>query len=138
MLDNYLNIQSEFNRLLAASQDINGSMLNTDNLFLKWREAKKDYIDAFGGELIWRSPEPVTFTLDAAAKASKLDDFIDYVYNYNQQLSNFIYRNKAGFYENRVIDDTGAPSPPLSSLKVVSVFWTHSRRRLQCSSRRTR
>lgn len=123
MLDNYLNIQSEFNRLLAASQQVSEELLHTDNLFLQWRAAKKNFIDAFGGELIWRSPEPVTFTLDASAKASKLDDFIEYIYNHNPLLSNFIYRNKEGFYANRVVDDTGAPSPQLKiGMKLTKAF----------------
>lgn len=100
------DIKNKFNKVLAYSQE---GLTNpqTDELFDKWLEAKRDFIEAFGGKLIIELPEEISFDLDEESKAQKLVDFTTLLSTkYNAfDLAKFIQKNEQGFYANQVIND---------------------------------
>ena len=76
--ENIKHIQSQFNEVISYSQDF---CPDTDELFARWYEAKRDFIEAFGGDLIWECPDKVTFELSQADKNVRLDEFISKISN---------------------------------------------------------
>lgn len=102
MIDEYKDIQAQFNKVISHSQNIDTP--HTDELFNTWYENKKYFIDKFGG-LIWESPEPVTFPLDIRDRETKIDNFVSNIvlYRYNNfALARFINDEKEGFFDNVV------------------------------------
>ena len=99
---NVKEIQEQFNQVIAYSQGID--VLNTDNLFKQWFEAKRDFIEAFGGKLIYELALPVTFELTQDARAERINNLIDYVEDKydNPALRSFINRNRDTFFDNKV------------------------------------
>ena len=85
-------IKKDFDLVLQYTQGL--SQVNTDKLFEKWKINKARFMKAFGDELIWRSSEKITFSLTPSAKESKANEFIDYIYNYNTPLGNFLHTNQ--------------------------------------------
>ena len=53
----YTAIQEQFNSVIEYSQGYSG--VNTDELFEKWLDAKRDFIEVMGGKLIYEYPETV-------------------------------------------------------------------------------
>lgn len=104
MITSIPTIKEKFTRVIQYSQ--NFSNVNVDALFDKWYEAKKYYIDAWGGT-IWESPLPTTFTLDDAEKQRRLSEFIEIVENTynNMPLAEFLYDNKQDFFDNHLSHD---------------------------------
>jgi hypothetical protein len=96
-------LQEDFNKVIEFSQDL--EKINTDDLFAQWRKAKADFIEYFGGKLIYEWPEKVTFELDNKEKDEKIKDFINYVGESNSSLAEFIRLNTNSFYQNTVNDD---------------------------------
>ena len=101
--DNIKQIQAQFNEVISYSQ---GFEPDTDELFARWYEAKRDYIEAFGGNLIWECPNKVTFELSQADKKVRLDDFINKISTTfgNDALANFLEDNREGFFTNEVVE----------------------------------
>lgn len=101
--DNIKQIQAQFNEVISYSQ---GFEPDTDELFARWYEAKRDYIEAFGGNLIWECPNKVTFELSQADKKVRLDDFINKIATTfgNDALANFLEDNREGFFTNEVVE----------------------------------
>ena len=102
MEEKYKEIQKQFNKVITHSQSIYNP--KTDDLFERWYEAKKYFIDKMGG-LIWESPETVSFPLDAKDRDNKIKQFIDntVLYRYsNFELARFITFEQEGFFDNIV------------------------------------
>lgn len=101
--ENIKHIQSQFNEVISHSQDF---CPDTDELFARWYEAKRDFIEAFGGDLIWECPDKVTFELSQADKNVRLDEFISKISNTfeNDALAMFLEDNRAGFFKNEVVE----------------------------------
>lgn len=104
-------IQKQFEDVIHFSQAIpalkDERTVNTDKLFEQWLEAKRDFIEAFGGKLIIELGEKVTFELSPEEKIDRVKDFltmVDYKYE-NSELAAFIDIQKDGFYDNTVIRD---------------------------------
>ena len=57
-------------RVIEYSQDQTG--LNVDELMDSWRVAKRRFINAFGGKLIYEFPEKVSFELGSNERESKI------------------------------------------------------------------
>ena len=90
----YTAIQEQFNSVIEYSQGYSG--VNTDELFEKWLDAKRDFIEVMGGKLIYEYPETVYFELGPKEKSLRVDDFISMVENRwdNYDLSLFIEAQK--------------------------------------------
>ena len=101
-MDNIKHIQSQFDEVVAYSQ---GFSPNTDELFKRWYEAKRDFIEAFDGNLIWECSNQVTFELSQADKNVRLDEFISKISNVfeNDALAMFLEDNREGFFKNEVV-----------------------------------
>lgn len=99
----YKEIQEKFNKVISYSQGIENP--KTDKLFADWLEAKRDFIEAMNGKLIWEWPEPVYFELGAKEKTLRVDDFITMVAErwQNNDLANFISTEREGFFNNQVV-----------------------------------
>lgn len=99
----YKKIQEKFNEVIRYSQGIENPQ--TDKLFADWLEAKRDFIEAMNGQLIWEWPEQVFFELGAKEKTLRIDDFISMVENrwQNPELANFISAERSGFFSNQVV-----------------------------------
>ena len=84
-INNIDKIKEDFKKVICYSQsdfhDIDDKVI--DNLFNKWYEAKKYYIDALEGELIYEVPTPITITLSAEEKETRLENFLDEIEDYN-------------------------------------------------------
>ena len=122
-------IQEQFELVIHYSQEIpkvpGQRFVNTDSLFEEWLEAKRDFIEAFGGKLIVELPGKVTFELSQEEKIKRVKDFLTTVdCNYeNPDLARFIDIQKEGFYENKVIEDfeyCGEKIP--KGMKVIKAF----------------
>lgn len=96
-------IQRQFNDVITYSQTGIVSP-NTDDLFARWYEAKRDFIEAFGGKLIVEYPEPITFALTEEERQERINNFCAVVRNCSgAQLSDFIETNSEGFFNNQVM-----------------------------------
>ena len=100
----YNDVQEQFNKVISYSQGIPEP--ETDKLFADWLEAKRDFIEAFGGQLIYEWPEKVSFELGSREKSLRLDDFIGVLENRyeNYDLAEFVRANREGFFSNQVIE----------------------------------
>lgn len=95
-------LKKQVKAVIEYSQSL--SNVNTDLLIEKWLEAKRDFIEAFDGELIYKTKEPVTFELDRDQQISKLQKFIDMInsnYNY-PELIDFIDYYQNDFFDNKM------------------------------------
>ena len=70
--------------------------VNSDKLFADWLEAKRDFIEAFNGKLIWEWPEKVSFELSDTEKKKRIRDFTNTIWNSydNYELGNFVAENE--------------------------------------------
>ena len=127
--DEIKKIQEQFELVIHYSQEIpkvpGERFVNTDSLFEEWLEAKRDFIEAFGGKFIVELPGKVTFELSQEEKIKRVKDFLTAVdCNYdNPDLARFIDIQKSGFYENKVIEDfeyNGEKIP--KGMKVIKAF----------------
>lgn len=119
----YTDIQEQFNKVIAYSQGIPDPQ--TDKLFEDWVEAKRDFIEAFGGKLIVEVPTKVSFTLDEDEKKVRLNDFIDTVYNRysNDALGSFLEQESEGFFENIVMREYESNKGTIpKGMKLVKAF----------------
>ena len=100
----YNDVQEQFNKVISYSQGIPEP--ETDKLFADWLEAKRDFIEAFGGQLIYEWPEKVSFELGSREKSLRLDDFIGVLENRyeNYDLAEFVRANREGFFSNQVVE----------------------------------
>ena len=96
-------IKDQFKQVISYSQGITDPKV--DRLFDQWLEAKRDFIEAMDGKLIYESPEKITFSLDQKERQSRIDDFIGIVESRwdNYKLANFISDMRDGFFNNMVL-----------------------------------
>lgn len=119
----YKDIQEQFNQVVAYSQGIPDPQ--TDELFDRWLEAKRSFIEAFDGKLIYEVPETVCFTLDAADKQNRLDEFINSLWSVysNEDLAEFVAENSEGFFDNKVLKEwTTSEGIIPTGMKLVKAF----------------
>ena len=57
-------IKEQFKKVISYSQGIENPVV--DDLFEKWLEGKRDFIEAMGGKLIYEFPKKVFFELTGA------------------------------------------------------------------------
>lgn len=132
---NVKKIQEQFNQVIAYSQGID--VLNTDNLFEQWLEAKRDYIEVFGGKPIFTLPEKVSFELSHKEKMLRVNDFIESVTMTfdNEPLADFISANKETFFnnivENSIIASSGEKIPKGMKLVKSFKFFEHDKKTLE-------
>lgn len=103
------NIKEQFKEVIKYSQGVPNPKV--DELFDEWREAKRDFIEAMGGKLIYEYPTPVCFDLNKDDKMKRIEDFENLVggrYE-NYELANFIVTQRDGFFTNRVVKEYEAP-----------------------------
>lgn len=103
-----MEIEQQVAEVIAYSQGLDIKDLNVKPIIDKWREAKKRFINTFGGE-IYEFPDKVTLTLTDKEKDTLIDDFIDTIlcrYE-NQELADFIEANRKTFFDNRVSVPSG-------------------------------
>lgn len=120
----YKEIQEQFNRVISYSQDIENPQ--TDELFEQWLEAKRDFIEAMNGNLIFEWPEKVSFELGQKEKSLRIDDFIDLVLGKydNIELADFLNCQRDNFFSNLVssryktFDGTIIPA----GMKIIKAF----------------
>lgn len=100
---NFNEIKEQFDKVVEGL-GIPGP-LNTQPLFDKWVEAKADFINSWGGELRWKYPERVTFSLAPKEKEAKIDEFITWLdfHKYPQDMINFVDYNREGIFDNKVV-----------------------------------
>lgn len=67
-----------------------------------WTANKKFFTDIVGGP-IWESDEVMTFPLDAETLDHKLNQFLERIDDYDTYMASFLYDNKEGLTENKVI-----------------------------------
>lgn len=127
--DEIKKIQEQFELVIHYSQEIpkvpGERFVNTDSLFEEWLNAKRDFIEAFGGKFIIELPKKVTFELSDEEKIRRVKDFLTSVdcNHDNSDLARFIDIQKNGFYENKVIEDfeyNGEKIP--KGMKIIKAF----------------
>jgi hypothetical protein len=96
------DIKEQFKHVIQYSQG--GLDVNVDDLFSQWVEAKRDFIEIFGGKLIYEYPEKVSFELGDKEKNIRIDNFIDDLCNKwgNEDLADFVAEHRGGFYSNQL------------------------------------
>ena len=127
--DEIKKIQEQFELVIHYSQEIpkvpGERFVNTDSLFEEWLNAKRDFIEAFGGKFIIELPKKVTFELSDEEKIRRVKDFLTSVdcNHDNSDLARFIDIQKEGFYDNKVIEDfeyDGEKIP--KGMKIIKAF----------------
>jgi hypothetical protein len=118
----YEDIKEQFRDVIRASQGIEDPKV--DELFSKWEQNKKKFIDRFGG-LIFKVPEPVEIALEENEKVSQAIEFADIVTNNfnNIELGDFIQNNANTFFDNRVSKSEDKRIPPGAKLLKVFKFF---------------
>lgn len=124
---NINEIKEQFKRVITYSQGIDEPKV--DELFDRWFEAKKGFINMFKGECIYEVKKPITFSLDEKAKTDKVNSLIDYVWETNPDLARFIEYNQENFFDNKVIEpyplrDDKVISPNTKLIKAFKYFET--------------
>ena len=103
------DIKKQFKEVLEYSQRIKVSDQYIDNIFNQWYSNKKDFIDAFDGELIYESPYEVSFDVNLSLKITNYESFckeISICYCTNTNLINFLQSYDAeDFYQNSLSHD---------------------------------
>ena len=97
-------IKEQVRRVVQYSQNIPDPQV--DELIDKWFDAKRDFMEVFGGP-IWEYPFPVTFHISQDSKERRLENLVQYIsneYGY-EKLCLFILNNKESFYQNEVTHD---------------------------------
>lgn len=100
------DIKAQFAKVIAYSQNV-GETPMLDDLFEKWLEGKRDFIEAMNGDVIYEWPDKVAFELGPAEKKLRLNDFINVVENRyeNYDLVHFLECNRDGFFSNHVVEE---------------------------------
>ena len=99
------NIKSNFIKVIEYSQGIKEPKV--DELFDLWYHAKNEFIDAWGGQLIYEVEEEIVFELSEQEKNNRLNEFINVVYDtyMNCDLGNFLYNTRKDFFKNHLSED---------------------------------
>ena len=68
-------IRRQFDEVIRYSQGIENP--KTEELFNRFLDAKRDYIELFGGNLIYEYPYTLHLKLDKKEKQKNLNNFLD-------------------------------------------------------------
>lgn len=121
---NINEIKEQFKTAIRVSQGIENPQV--DELFELWLNAKRDFIEVMGGNLIYQYPEKVSFTLEESQKKMKLEDFICKLYDHYEveDLADFVYTMKKSFFSNVVSEDYETPSGEIitKGTKLIKAF----------------
>ena len=102
---NLVQIKADFNKVISWSQNIPDP--KTDRLFDAWLDAKRDFIENFGGKYIYEYPEKIAFELGPKEKHERVLRFISLVesqWGYSE-LASFIEAQEQGFFDNITVSD---------------------------------
>lgn len=93
------DIKEQVKAVIKYSQNIEEPKV--DGLIEEWAEAKKRFIDAFGG-FIYTFPKKVSFNLNENEKMTRLNDFVESLCNRwnNSELADFVADMKCDFFNN--------------------------------------
>lgn len=93
-------IKEQFQSVIAYSQNIDNPKV--DRLFEMWLDAKRDFIEAMDGKLIYEYPGKVSLPLDEHERNIRIDDFIAILDTRwsNSDLANFVEDMRGGFFNN--------------------------------------
>lgn len=94
-------IKEQVYKVVQYSQNIPDPQV--DELIDRWFEAKRDFMEVFGGP-IWEYPFPMDFHISPDSKERRLESLVQYIsdeYGY-ERLCRFILENKETFYDNIV------------------------------------
>lgn len=93
-------IKEQFQSVIAYSQNIDNPKV--DRLFEMWLDAKRDFIEAMHGKLIYEYPTKVSLPLDEHERNVRIDDFIAILETRweNSNLANFVEDMRDGFFNN--------------------------------------
>ena len=98
MIQNYSHIQTQFDKVLCYSQNLNQAY--TDKIFDAWAVNKEPLVNQFlKGELIYEHPQKITFELQAEAKEQRKSSFVEYVVN----ITNFYWDDEFITYLSEVV-----------------------------------
>lgn len=103
-------MQEDIETIITYSQDYPFD-LNAEQLTLQWISAKKEFIEIFDGQTIWRSAEPIQIILTEDMKKHRFNDFLNILaenglLNYSVgdiSFEDFIKDNSQGFFSNKVV-----------------------------------
>lgn len=99
-----LYIQEQVEGILKYSQDYPFD-LDATNLILQWYNAKKKFISLFGDTII-RSKKKIKISLTEEQRSRRFNDFMEALSDNDvltDELESFLYINKDGFFDNKVI-----------------------------------
>lgn len=116
-------IKNQFKAVISYSQGISDPKV--DKLFDQWLDAKRDFIEAMNGQLIYEFPEKVSFSLDTKERNARIDDFVKTIESCwdNYQLANFVTNMREGFFNNIVIQDYEVNGKKIQKgMKLVKAF----------------
>ena len=102
------SIKSDFEKVIKYSQFMSPDCeLDAEACLNQWYEAKKRFIDAFDGQLIYELPQTVCFGLGEEERQMRLSCFIDRVMDYYgyDYLADFIHHRRYDFYANKLSAD---------------------------------
>ena len=95
-------IEKQVKKVIEYSQDIYNA--DVKNLIEEWYEAKRDFIEMFGDQLIYMTTNKISIDLNEEQKESKVGDLCDQIGNRffpkYQDLIRFIYLNRSDFFKN--------------------------------------
>ena len=98
-------IEKQVKKVIEYSQDIYNA--DVKNLIEEWYEAKRDFIEMFGDQLIYMTTNKISIDLNEEQKESKVGDLCDQIGNRffpkYQDLIHFIYLNRSDFFKNILI-----------------------------------
>ena len=116
-------IKDQFKKVISFSQGIGNPKV--DKLFDRWLEAKRDFIEAMNGELIYEYPKTISFTLGEQEKYNRITNFVSLIeqrYN-NYKLAKFIYDMRDGFFDNVVLENYQVDDKRIrKGMKLVKAF----------------
>ena len=117
-------IKKQFDEVIRYSQGIENP--KTEELFNRFLDAKRDFIELFGGNLIYEYPYVLHLKLDKKEKQKNLNNFLDTIdclYS-NYDLIDFIETNRDGFFTNQVIEEYKLPDGKIIpvGMKLVKAF----------------
>lgn len=110
---NYDEIVDQVKQVITYSQEIENPKI--ENVLKIWKEAKAQFIQNMGGELIYRYPEKIIFHMDEEEKKRRVKSFLNHIqYDLGcSDLVNFLsIQDINSLFENRVSEtyrtDNGA------------------------------
>lgn len=118
------DLKEQFRSVIEYSQNIPTPQV--DELFERWAEAKRDFIEAFGGKLIVEMPNEMAFSIGDSEKEIKVRDFQCLIENKyrNYALSDFVDAMIDGFYKNETVQAWTAPDGTKipKGMKIIKAF----------------